>query len=105
MSVLSGSCLLQHGLLVCPTVLLLLSDRCLPPPPPAAPDSKVTSVKVSNRLDVTPCVVVTGQYGNSANMERIQRYQVRACVWLGCLTTSPSAPVSRPGPTGKPAAH
>ncbi len=38
---------------------------------------KVSGVKVSNRLDVTPCVVVTGQYGNSANMERIQRYQVR----------------------------
>jgi hypothetical protein len=45
---------------------------------PACADSKVTTVKVSNRLDITPCVVVTGQFGNSANMERIQRYQVGA---------------------------
>jgi heat shock protein beta len=57
----------------------------------------VTAVKVSNRLDVTPCVVVTGQYGNSANMERIQRYQVggggAACRALGrsrlCVLPAP----------------
>uniref|UniRef100_A0A7S1WYH7 Histidine kinase/HSP90-like ATPase domain-containing protein n=1 Tax=Tetraselmis chuii TaxID=63592 RepID=A0A7S1WYH7_9CHLO len=33
--------------------------------------SDVDAVKVSNRLTSTPCVVVTGQYGWSANMERI----------------------------------
>lgn len=31
--------------------------------------------QVSSRLATTPCVVVTGKYGNSANMERIMRAQ------------------------------
>jgi HSP90 family molecular chaperone len=38
----------------------------------------VTSVKVSTRLATTPCVVVAGKFGQSANMERIMRAQVRA---------------------------
>ncbi|KAG2435339.1 hypothetical protein HXX76_007412 [Chlamydomonas incerta] len=38
-------------------------------------DSKLQGVKVSNRLATTPCIVVTGKYGNSANMERIMRAQ------------------------------
>ncbi len=37
---------------------------------------EVQSVKVSNRLTTTPCVVVAGKYGQSANMERIIRAQV-----------------------------
>jgi heat shock protein 90kDa beta len=36
---------------------------------------QVTSVKVSARLATTPCVVVAGKYGQSANMERIMRAQ------------------------------
>jgi HSP90 family molecular chaperone len=36
----------------------------------------VTSVKVSTRLATTPCVVVAGKFGQSANMERIMRAQV-----------------------------
>jgi heat shock protein 90kDa beta len=36
---------------------------------------KVATVKVSNRLTTTPCVVVTSKFGNSANMERIMRSQ------------------------------
>ena len=36
---------------------------------------KVSSVKVSNRLTTTPCIVVTSKFGNSANMERIMRSQ------------------------------
>ena len=36
---------------------------------------KFNGVKVSNRLTSTPCVVVSGKYGQSANMERIQRAQ------------------------------
>jgi hypothetical protein len=36
----------------------------------------VANVKVSNRLATTPCVVVAGKYGHSANMERIMRAQV-----------------------------
>jgi heat shock protein beta len=35
----------------------------------------VDSVKISNRLDNTPCVVVTSKYGWSANMEKIMQAQ------------------------------
>ncbi|KAF5740875.1 Endoplasmin-like protein [Tripterygium wilfordii] len=35
----------------------------------------VDDVKISNRLDNTPCVVVTSKYGWSANMERIMQSQ------------------------------
>ncbi|XP_020248186.1 endoplasmin homolog [Asparagus officinalis] len=35
----------------------------------------VDSVKISNRLDDTPCVVVTSKYGWSANMEKIMQSQ------------------------------
>ncbi|GIL68672.1 hypothetical protein Vafri_21916 [Volvox africanus] len=38
-------------------------------------DSRLQAVKVSNRLATTPCVVVSGKYGQSANMERIMRAQ------------------------------
>lgn len=38
-------------------------------------DSKVGKVVVSPRVETTPCILVTSQYGNSANMERIMRSQ------------------------------
>lgn len=38
-------------------------------------EGKVTKVVVSPRIESTPCVVVTSQYGNSATMERIMRSQ------------------------------
>ena len=36
---------------------------------------KVDDVKISNRLEDTPCVVVTSKFGWSANMERIMQSQ------------------------------
>ncbi|XP_024030256.1 endoplasmin homolog [Morus notabilis] len=41
----------------------------------ALASDNVDDVKVSNRLDDTPCVVVTSKYGWSANMERIMQSQ------------------------------
>lgn len=41
----------------------------------ASYDEDVDDVKISNRLDNSPCVVVTSKYGWSANMERIMHSQ------------------------------
>jgi len=40
--------------------------------------SKVSKITFSNRLDTTPCVLVTGQYGYSAHMEKVMRAQAFA---------------------------
>ena len=36
---------------------------------------KVEKVVISNRIDESPCVLVTSEYGWSANMERIMKAQ------------------------------
>merc|ERR1719379_1437861 len=36
---------------------------------------KVEKVAISNRVEATPCILVTSQYGYSANMERIMKSQ------------------------------
>lgn len=41
----------------------------------ALPENEVSGVKVSNRLATSPCIVVTSQFGWSANMERIMKAQ------------------------------
>merc|ERR1712216_131648 len=41
-------------------------------------DKHVVKVVVSNRLTESPCVLVSGQYGWSANMERLMRSQALA---------------------------
>ncbi|EQC42877.1 heat shock protein 90-2 [Saprolegnia diclina VS20] len=38
-------------------------------------DEKVEKVQISNRIVESPCVLVTGEYGWSANMERIMKAQ------------------------------
>lgn len=36
---------------------------------------KIEKVVVSHRIDESPCVLVTGEYGWTANMERIMKAQ------------------------------
>lgn len=39
---------------------------------------KVSKVTVSQRVETTPSIIVTSQYGHTANMERIMRAQTFA---------------------------
>mmetsp|Transcript_14546 Transcript_14546/g.20651 ORF Transcript_14546/g.20651 Transcript_14546/m.20651 type:complete len:684 (+) Transcript_14546:1-2052(+) len=61
-------------------------------------EKKVEKVKVSNRLVTAPCVLVTGQYGWSANMERIMKSATLATQQAGMqarktLEINPNHPI------------
>jgi len=58
---------------------------------------RVAGVKLSNRLSTTPCVIVASKFGQTANMERIMRAQVRGArmVWgVGRVVCGSGAEVS-----------
>merc|ERR1712100_394776 len=50
-------------------------------------EDKVEKVIVSNRIEESPCCLVTGEYGYSANMERIMKADksdktVKDLIWM-----------------------
>jgi heat shock protein beta len=66
------------------------------------PAADIESVKLSNRLATTPCIVVSSKYGWSANMERIMKAQAmgddsRSSMMKGkkVLEINPSHPIVR----------
>jgi molecular chaperone HtpG len=62
---------------------------------------KIEKVAVSSRLNESPCVLITGEYGMSANMERIMKSQT-----LGSsLNKMPSKKIMEINPTHKIMIH
>jgi hypothetical protein len=47
---------------------------------------KVAKVQISKRLSSSPCVLVSGKFGWSANMERLAYFSVHRILFLGKIT-------------------